>query len=177
MIVKSMASGKELGGTFRYDFGKGRLFNPTVTKFGHSNDVEIPHGVFEWHTHPQKCGMKECSLSSPSDTDVGVVLNDAQTENLGHFVFSRHGTFVMSLSPNLVVALKRDKRLAKQIQKQFTLLQRQFSLRFNRSRSEGEKDESEMWHQDEWMALAERFGIVVGYFKYPALPSMKICSL
>eukprot|EP00899_Mesostigma_viride_P004177 jgi/Mesvir1/13760/Mv22701-RA.1 len=83
-ILNSMAEGKELGGNFRVDARSSVLKKAAVTNVGRSNDVDTPHGIVEWHTHPQGCTLRDCSLPSPSDTDVGVFLEDALTDNVAH---------------------------------------------------------------------------------------------
>eukprot|EP00899_Mesostigma_viride_P016850 jgi/Mesvir1/25166/Mv18846-RA.1 len=155
-IINSMSRGAELGGNFSVDLRSSVMRKATVTNVGRSNDVNTPHGVVEWHTHPQGCTLRECSLSSPSDTDVGVFLEDALTDNVAHCVFSRQGTFVCACSPALVARLQRlkgeggDSALAAakgQIQRQFADLQRQFAVRYRQARSEREKDHWEAWHR------------------------------
>eukprot|EP00899_Mesostigma_viride_P018573 jgi/Mesvir1/26717/Mv20494-RA.1 len=165
---------KEIGGTFVPD-SNGVLHRFTTTAFGHENDVQIPHGTFEWHTHPQRCGMTDCSLSSPSDTDVGIILDDVGTENISHIVFNHSGVFVMTLTPGLNLRLKKEgKRAANAIKKKFTRLQDDFAVKYNKTRDEGSKDRAELWHQNEWMKLARVSGIHVDFFRYGETPYVTI---
>eukprot|EP00899_Mesostigma_viride_P009258 jgi/Mesvir1/18333/Mv18486-RA.1 len=173
-IRSTLRTGKEIGGTFVPDI-HGVLHRYTTTAFGHTNDVEIPHGTFEWHTHPQKCGMTDCSLSSPSDTDVGIILKDVKSENVSHMVFNHAGAFVMTLSPSLVLhLLKGGSKAAKAIEKKFTKLQDQFAQKYNRTRDVASKDRAEQWHQDEWMRLAQASGILVSFYTYDRVPEVRL---
>eukprot|EP00899_Mesostigma_viride_P014844 jgi/Mesvir1/23360/Mv21055-RA.1 len=173
-IRSTLASGKEIGGTFVPD-SNGVLHRFTTTAFGHENDVQIPHGTFEWHTHPQRCGMTDCSLSSPSDTDVGIILDDVGTENISHIVFNHSGVFVMTLTPGLIVRLRKEgKRAGNAIKKRFTRLQDDFAVKYNKTRDEGSKDRAELWHQTEWMKLARVSGIHVDFFKYGEVPYVAV---
>eukprot|EP00899_Mesostigma_viride_P018377 jgi/Mesvir1/26540/Mv16195-RA.1 len=134
----------------------------------------------EWHTHPQACEMDECSLACPSDTDVRVFVEDALSDNLTHSVFSLQGTFVVSLSPRLVVSMKAardhgvfDAECAK-IQRAFSDLQREFANRFSLSANEREKDAHVRWHITQWMRLADRAGLDVKLFPWGVAPHMDV---
>eukprot|EP00899_Mesostigma_viride_P029786 jgi/Mesvir1/9993/Mv05784-RA.1 len=173
-IRSTLDSGKEIGGTFVPD-GFGTLQRFKTTAFGHTNDVQIPHGTFEWHTHPQRCGMTDCSLSSPSDTDVGIILDDAGSENISHMVFNHSGVFVMTLTPSLVRTIStRGKRVTTEIRGAFTKLQDEFAKRFRKTRTEQDKDEAERWHQREWLKMCKSRGIHVLFFPYTQTPYVPV---
>eukprot|EP00899_Mesostigma_viride_P025128 jgi/Mesvir1/57/Mv18872-RA.1 len=176
-ILGTMRTGGEMGGTFTVDTTQRVLNSAKVTRIGQANSVDIPHGVLEWHTHPSDCGMTECSLSSPSDTDVMVFLEDALTDNLGHMVFSLAGTFVVTFTPSLVQSLRDSgsrRERCEQIQRRFRDLQREFSRRFQHASTEEEKNRHESWHRESWLKLARESGFVVDFFPFGVAPRVRL---
>eukprot|EP00899_Mesostigma_viride_P011327 jgi/Mesvir1/20195/Mv13433-RA.1 len=176
-ILGTMRTVGEMGGTFTVDTTQRVLNSAKVTRIGQANSVDIPHGVLEWHTHPSDCGMTECSLSSPSDTDVMVFLEDALTDNLGHMVFSLAGTFVVTFTPSLVQSLRDSgsrRERCEQIQRRFRDLQREFSRRFQHASTEEEKNRHESWHRESWLKLARESGFVVDFFPFGVAPRMDV---
>eukprot|EP00899_Mesostigma_viride_P007525 jgi/Mesvir1/16774/Mv15146-RA.1 len=156
------------------------LDNSKVMNVGGTNDVETPHGIIEWHTHPSKCTMGECSLACPSDIDILVFLEDALSDNVSHWVFSLLGTFVVCLSPDLVVSMRQaqDKGLfqseCKRIQGLFNDLQEQFASRYVTSKHEGEKKAHEQWHKKQWIKLAHDTGFAVTVFPWGVKPTLEV---
>eukprot|EP00899_Mesostigma_viride_P001467 jgi/Mesvir1/11320/Mv02070-RA.1 len=156
------------------------LQNSKVVNVGGTNDVETPHGIIEWHTHPSKCTMGECSLACPSDIDILVFLEDALSDNVSHWVFSLLGTFVVCLSPALVVSMRKAqdsggfKQECKRIQELFNKLQEQFASRYVTSRDEAEKRKHEEWHKAQWIKLARDTGFAVTVFPWGAKPTIEV---
>eukprot|EP00899_Mesostigma_viride_P007349 jgi/Mesvir1/16615/Mv10149-RA.1 len=175
-----MHNGTERGGTFDIDMSTLVLENSKVVNAGGTNDVETPHGIIEWHTHPSKCTMGECSLACPSDIDILVFLEDALSDNVSHWVFSLLGTFVVCLSPRLVAQMQRAKdngtleSECKRIQGLFSGLQDQFASRYVTSRDETEKKSHEQWHKAQWIKLARDTGFAVTVFPWGAKPTIEV---
>eukprot|EP00899_Mesostigma_viride_P012946 jgi/Mesvir1/21652/Mv04073-RA.1 len=179
-IVDSMNSGTERGGTFSIDTSNLTLDSNKHTNVGGTNDVETPHGIIEWHTHPSKCTMDECSLACPSDVDIRVFLEDALTDNLSHWVFSLLGTFVVCLSPSLVLRMRRaqDKGAfdseCQAIQDLFSALQDKFASRYITSKNEDEKRTHEEWHKTQWLKVAGDTGFAVTLFPWGVNPTVEV---
>eukprot|EP00899_Mesostigma_viride_P028948 jgi/Mesvir1/9238/Mv24165-RA.1 len=149
-----------------------------TAKLGGGNHVKIPHGLFEWHTHPLGCGMKECSLASPSSTDVDVMLKDATTDNLAHFVFTSQGCFVVRLTPGLVARIRDGSQtdVARSIVKKFEALQEEFGVRYDATRTSKDRDAVERWHETRWRVLAKRVGLDAAFYRLPAQPVVTVVT-
>eukprot|EP00899_Mesostigma_viride_P006715 jgi/Mesvir1/16044/Mv08340-RA.1 len=177
-VRASLKTGRELGGTFVPDPVAGCLRIDQTAKLGGGNHVKIPHGLFEWHTHPLGCGMKECSLASPSSTDVDVMLKDATTDNLAHFVFTSQGCFVVRLTPGLVARIRDGSQtdVARSIVKKFEALQEEFGVRYDATRTSKDRDAVERWHETRWRVLAKRVGLDAAFYRLPAQPVVTVVT-
>ena len=101
-IRGTFRKGKEFGGTMDVYMDdpssmKGSLELSNLTDWGKTDRVNLSHGMFEFHTHPSKCDQKSCYMDPPSSMDISIVSNDWHNGNVVHFVFSRDGTYAMSV--------------------------------------------------------------------------------
>ena len=83
---------------------------------GERDNVDVPVGAVEFHTHPSKCGDgdSECGIDVPSPEDIGLLLNGMFRGCLAHIVFASTGSYVMQPLPKLVQAIDTygDKHVA-----------------------------------------------------------------
>lgn len=175
-IRDSLKTGRELGGTFVPDPVRRCLVIGKLAKPGGGNHVKIPHGFFEWHTHPLGCGMRECSLAPPSSTDVEVMLKDAVTDNIAHLVFTSKGCFVVYLIPSLVARIRDrpDPEFVRSIVQKFEKLQTEFGVRYDATRTAAERDAVTRWHESQWKGLAKKEGFAVSFFSLPSHPAVVV---
>jgi hypothetical protein len=97
---------KEYGGKLSIDIQNG-LLHLGGGSWGKQDSVNIPHAIFEWHSHPNRCDEEsdDCSLDMPSDTDIELICNDGIRGNHTHMVFGVMGTYVVALTPALRLKL------------------------------------------------------------------------
>jgi len=101
-IIKAVNSKNEFGGNFFYDKKTNSLkIEDSTTVRGKFDNVTIPHGKFEFHTHPSLCDGKICALGIPSPADIIIHLEDVNRETMCHFVFEKSGTWLQISSVKL----------------------------------------------------------------------------
>jgi len=101
-IIKAIDTTQEFGGNFFYDKQTNSLkIDDSTVVHGEFDNVVIPHGRYEFHTHPSKCKGSVCALGIPSVADIVIHLEDVNKDTLAHFVFEKHGMWVMTPSTTL----------------------------------------------------------------------------
>ena len=81
---------------------------------GSMSQVDIDHGIIEYHTHPTSCeAWTHCGISAPSALDMQNILMDSDNGNKVHIVFSRDSTYVISVGATLVAIVLRAAKLGK----------------------------------------------------------------
>ena len=96
---------------------------------GEVDNVTIPHGPYEFHTHPSLCTNGRCALGIPSVADIIIHLEDVNTDNLANIVFEKDGVWLMIPSAHLRGAAKTHlvKNAKKHTEKMLQLLS-QFNM-------------------------------------------------
>lgn len=99
----------EWGGTMRLDRNTGLLTEESVQRGQEYDEIKIPPGDAQFHTHPAECNDNVCALGVPSVNDL-MGFADAATnhETLVHLIYSRDGVYSMLLTTQLRAALKYD---------------------------------------------------------------------
>ena len=165
-INKALSSPKELGGVFEPVFstthmGKGALVVKGLVRWGEKKDaVNIPHGIHEFHTHPNACTPTECYSDMPSATDMRIITADFTQGNVSHTVFSQLFTYVCSPGPSL----KRDilnTPNGRQRQAKVDDIVRRFEAFEAMMRAEGVTAKNMRSYSDRWMRLARRLGFSI----------------
>ena len=101
-IQKEIRKKKEFGGNLEYDpkTNSLKIIKSTIVR-GEVDNVTIPHGPYEFHTHPALCHHGKCALGIPSTADIIIHLEDVNSDNLANIVFEKDGIWVMVPSTRL----------------------------------------------------------------------------
>jgi hypothetical protein len=106
-IYQSMATGKELGGTF--SLGKDNSLTIASFSDGQTASVDVPLSPYEFHTHPNTCNSKKnCALGVGSVQDLSNILERSSSGNICHFVFAIEGVFVIKVRRDSPDFMKRN---------------------------------------------------------------------
>lgn len=134
---------KEFGGNFKFDHNTRTLsIDPATIVRGEHDNVTIPHGRYEFHTHPAKCKGTACALGIPSVADIKIHLEDVNTDNFANFVFEKDGMWIMTPSLFLRGSGKQDmlqaaqKHASKMIQLLKTISHKNYATRYESFRNE-----------------------------------------
>ena len=108
--AQALQKNKEYGGKLAIDVQAG-LLRLGGGGWGKLDSVNIPHAVYEFHTHPGRCDADDddCALDMPSEADMELVARDGIQGCFGHFVFAHHGAYLVTLEPDLRLALMAAK--------------------------------------------------------------------
>ena len=69
--------------------------------------VDIPFDYLTWHTHPTICYIKNmCYIKWPSGMDMGSIFKAYKRGQIGHFLFSREGSYLIQVSPPAMRLIK-----------------------------------------------------------------------
>lgn len=173
-ILAALKRPRELGGTMDINLENGTLDTSPFVAWGGANSVELPHGIFEFHTHPNSCELgKACSMEMPSADDMSIVIHDRMNGNISHMVFTRGCTYALSVSDALHQRLKsldttRRGDLCKKILSQFQRFQKRFDIAY-------EQNKSVVYRmRPGWLRLARKHGFVVKTYPVGVPPTFKI---
>lgn len=87
---------REYGGNFKYNRESNTLsIDKNSIVRGQHDNVTIPHGMYEFHTHPAVCDNGKCALGIPSTQDIKIHLEDMNSDCYTHFVFEKDGMWLM----------------------------------------------------------------------------------
>ena len=108
---QALKKNKEYGGKLAIDVNSG-LLKLGGGGWGKLDSVGIPHGIYEWHSHPGRCDPDddECALDMPSEADMELIARDGIEGCFGHFVICHTGTYLVSLQPAMRAKLQELKR-------------------------------------------------------------------
>ncbi len=89
----------EYGGALKIDENKQLIIERfhTISKY---DEVPIPPGFVQFHTHPRACDfkLKKCTLSIPSGADlVGFAKAFANGDTIAHLIYTRDGVYIIML--------------------------------------------------------------------------------
>lgn len=96
----------EHGGNFKTNYHQKQIqANQTVhsTSF---NQLEMPNGAFEWHSHPGKCHKGQCTLGLPSVMDLDNIFELSFYRPIIHLVYAKEGTYVIRVKPSVLEELE-----------------------------------------------------------------------
>ncbi len=99
----------EFGGIMDYNPSTNYIDHKSVFSNGLYNNVVVPRGLVQFHTHPQQCKQNACAMGVPSIEDLlGFASAVVRGETLIHALYSADGTYVMMLQPEVRRMLESD---------------------------------------------------------------------
>ena len=92
----------EYGGTMDLNPTTGLIDHRTVSSDGVYNNVKVPEGLVQFHTHPRDCQRTVCTMGVPSIEDLlGFANAVIRGDTLVHVLYSREGPYVLMLQPEV----------------------------------------------------------------------------
>lgn len=152
----------------QFDFGKKLLFAGEEDT-GKYNHISMTRGAVDWHSHPAKCLNDDtCALGLPSPTDLENIVLGALFGTVAHMVYSKEGTYVVSLKQDLLA------RLQKATMADLELFMREIEHVFNDLHADFIKNTKMAYKQHcrRWIRAARQRGFVLRLFRKDAIPSI-----
>lgn len=107
-LKKAVMKPKEVGGVIEPDLEDGVL-RVLEMNGGDRDSVEIPIGVFQFHTHPNSCKSRSaCYFDFPSENDMALISRDSMRGVIAHYVISRERVYRVALGADLRRKFARD---------------------------------------------------------------------
>ncbi len=101
-IYNNYSLGKitEYGGTFKLE---NNVLEEAIHVRGRELDVNVPNGIFTWHTHPAICYTKMgCYIGWPSGADMSFIFFKYLFGLLLHFVITEEGVYIIRLTKEMM---------------------------------------------------------------------------
>lgn len=153
---------KEVGGIIEPDLEEGVLHVIDMNG-GDKDSVEIPIGVYQFHTHPNSCKSKNaCYFDFPSENDMALIARDGMRGVIAHFVISRERVYRIALGPALRREFARD---AYAVDRVFPHFETFMNALQERAIKEGIHILPDLL--SEWVREAGRYGFVVSVLASP----------
>jgi len=109
----------EKGGNFYVDSDNSTLRPCTVQDDGKRTRIRFRRGPVDWHMHPAQC-LEDCVIGLPSAQDLASVCTGVRYGNLFHLLYSREGTYVLQVTPNLRRYLQEHRPAHSDLLRRFT---------------------------------------------------------
>lgn len=153
----------EVGGLIEPNFELGTL-EVKMSTGGDQDSVEIPLGVYQFHTHPNACRSKEsCYFEFPSENDMALIARDGMRGVVAHFVVTLEQVYRVSLSSRLRLQYARNPEKIDLVFDHFAEVMLRLQARAQR---EGIHIMAQL--RKEWAREAHRYGFVVESYASPA---------
>ena len=112
-LVELLDEPVEYGGTLKLNKHTGTLDLARWQKGLRYDEVGIPAGLVQWHTHPRNCSPTRCTLGIPSGPDLaGFAKAAINNEALAHLVYSADGVYGILVDPVFLRMAQTDKQFA-----------------------------------------------------------------
>lgn len=159
----------EYGGTLKLNRASGTLDLHDWRKGDHYDEIGIPPGPIQWHTHPKSCSATRCTLGIPSGPDLaGFAKAAASGGSLAHLVYSGDGVYAIIMDPSYLQAMKNDSAFVDK----FCAAT---SANFNTISSNYIKDRVDYpAFRDKWLSTANASGFGIKLFPLTRRPALMI---
>ena len=171
VIQSEINTMREYGGNFIYNRESNTLSidKGTIVRGQHDN-VTIPHGMYEFHTHPAVCDKGKCALGIPSTQDIKIHLEDMNSDCYTHFVFEKDGMWL--LIPSTVLRGGENKQmLAMAHKKAEAMVSMLTSLSLSNYKQEYVK------LRNQWIRVAQSIGVHMQFVPYMDLSESPMFSI
>jgi len=92
----------EIGGAFKLNSFNGELSFDKIYTIRKYDEVDIPIGIVQFHTHPSPCVDFRCALPIPSVADViGFTRSCLRRETIAHIVYTIRGAYLILLTEKI----------------------------------------------------------------------------
>lgn len=130
-MVELLDEPVEYGGTLALNAAQKTLDLSSFHKGKEYDEIAIPPGYIQWHTHPRKCSPTRCTLALPSSYDLtGFAKTAIQNGTRAHLIYSADGVYAIILDPRYAHHMKRDSRFKRkfmdQSQQRFSAMTKQY---------------------------------------------------
>lgn len=161
-LAQAVLNPTEVGGVLEPDFKNGVLTVKHETKGG-KDSVEIPIGVFQFHTHPNACrSASSCYFEFPSENDMVLIARDSMKGLVAHFIVTLERVYRVAISPKLRLRFAQDPDKVEDVFDHFADLMMRLQ---ERAQTEGVHIMPELLK--EWVREATSYGFLVTIFKDP----------
>lgn len=100
----------EYGGTLKFNAMTHTLDIDKESPQGIYDQVNIPAGLVQFHTHQQLCTATKCTIPLPSATDLkSFATAVANKDTLVHLIYSEDGVYSILMQPRFLHALQNEK--------------------------------------------------------------------
>lgn len=168
-LVELLDEPVEYGGTLALNEPQNSLELSFFRKGNAYDEISIPPGFIQWHTHPRKCSPTRCTLAIPSSHDLVAFINTAiQNDTRAHLVYSADGVYAIILDPHIAAQMKRNASF-KQI---FTTQSQQ---RFNAMTQQYMADRPNYSEfRDKWLDTVNKSGFRVRLYPLSSRPAFRV---
>ena len=154
----------------------GVLTKGQMTK-GQFNNVNLPRGIVDWHTHPRTCrSPNNCTLGLPSPADMMNILIGSSKGNLAHMVYSTEGVYLIRVKEYVKLSITSNgdlSRVSNRIRSTFDVLFNKIAIISKKRYPTGVPIKIYNRWQQEWFALAAT-NFEVMLFDYDTCPSFVV---
>lgn len=171
-LVSLLNEPVEYGGTLKYNKETLSFDLASWRRGMFYDEVDIPVGIVQWHTHPRNCSPSRCTLGIPSGPDLAGFARAATSGKcLAHLIYSKDGIYAILMDPRYLHAMKRDANFAHQFgslsQKNFNSINEHFANR---------KDLNYARFKTQWLETANRSGFKIRLFPLTEPPCFRLDS-
>lgn len=168
-LVELLDEPVEYGGTLAVNKEHGWLELDSFRKGTKYDEIAIPAGYIQWHTHPRNCSVTRCTLPIPSSYDLAGFANTAiQHDTRAHLVYSADGVYAIILDPRYAHHMRRDSRFRQKFmahsQERFNAMTKQYMRRRN--------DYPEF--RDRWLKTVNTAGFKVRLYPLTTRPAFRV---
>lgn len=161
-LSNAVKNPSEVGGTLEPNFVKGVLEVKFRTSGG-KDSVEIPIGVFQYHTHPNACrSPSSCYFEFPSENDMMLIARDSMKGLVAHFIVTLERVYRIAISPRLRLRFAQHPDKIDEVFDHFADLMIRLQ---ERAQKEGVHIMPELLR--EWTREAKNYGFLVTTFANP----------
>jgi len=153
----------EHGGTFRLGRSRNEFVIDKRVRSNSYDSLQLPTGIAQFHSHPRKCTRDRCALGIPSARDVcSFILAANETLLLAHFIYTKEGTYILSLSRRMKTGYwtrNRRRDLFNRLNKKFNSIKYLPYTQLCRR----------------WKPYVRSQGVKIRLFARNAIPSLRLC--
>jgi hypothetical protein len=158
----------EHGGNFALDVQRGRLVRAHEST-GKYSKIEMKRGLVDFHSHPSICLNNDtCAVGIPSPADIKNIVLGSLYGSKGHLVFSKEGTYAISVPQSLVKKFTCDYKALEHFVEQNTKASDMLHANFMKRRFLYPE------YVRQWCKLERGFGLNVRFFALNKVPRFEI---
>jgi hypothetical protein len=159
----------EHGGNLKVNYHTKQVKENTTVHSKAFNQLEMPNGPFEWHSHPGKCHKGQCTLGLPSVMDLENIFELSFSRPILHLVYAKEGTYVIRVKPEILKDLESkgdDAICAHKCLLKETLMG--LHKQYTQSKTKTYKE-----HRDLWLQKSNELGFFIELFEGDTPPLIR----